>query len=137
MERKLTLISAPAGYGKTTIVAAWLQDCLYPVAWLSLDEDDSDLIVFLTYIVAAIQTIFPNACPQTYSLGQAPQLPPVDYIATTFINEIAKLSTDPAASSGPSFIMVLDDFHTISNDLISQLLTKLIKNLPPQMHLVI
>jgi len=135
--RKVTLICAPAGYGKTTLAVDWLKDCIYPVAWLSLDEDDSDLIVFITYIVAAIQTIFPNACPQTHSLGQAPQLPPVDYIATTFINEIAELPKDPAASSGPSFILVLDDFHAIQNDLISQLLTKLIDNLPANIRLVI
>jgi LuxR family maltose regulon positive regulatory protein len=87
LDRKLTLISASAGYGKTTLAVAWLQDCPHPVVWLSLDEDDSDLIIFLTYVVAAIQTVFPDACPRTQSLGQAPQLPPVDYIATTFIDE--------------------------------------------------
>jgi LuxR family maltose regulon positive regulatory protein len=104
LDRNLTLISASAGYGKTTLAAAWLQDGPRPVAWLSLDQDDSDLVVFLTYVVAAIRTIFPDACPQTQSLGQAPQMPPVDYI---------------------------------HNDLINQLLPKLIDNLPLQMHLVI
>ena len=135
LDRNLTLISAPAGYGKTTLAATWLQDYPRPVAWLSLDEDDSDLGVFLTYLVAAIQTIFPNACPQTQSLGQSPQVPPVDYIAGLFINEISDLAKD--ASTSPGFILVLDDFHTIHNDFINQLLTKLIKNLPPQIHLVI
>jgi LuxR family maltose regulon positive regulatory protein len=137
LERPLTLIAAPAGYGKTTLAVSWLQNCPYPVAWLSLDDDDSDLIVFVTYIIAAIQTIFPDACPQTQSLGQASQLPPVDYIATTFINEIADLREESAAGSGPSFVLVLDDFHTIHNDLINQLMTKIVNNLPLQMRLVI
>jgi LuxR family maltose regulon positive regulatory protein len=135
LDRNLTLISASAGYGKTTLAAAWLQDGPRPVAWLSLDQDDSDLVVFLTYVVAAIRTIFPDACPQTQSLGQAPQMPPVDYIASTFINEIANLPAAPSAD--PGFILVLDDFHAIHNDLINQLLPKLIDNLPLQMHLVI
>jgi ATP/maltotriose-dependent transcriptional regulator MalT len=88
-----------------------LKDGPRPVAWLSLDQDDSDLVVFLTYVVAAIRTIFPDACPQTQSLGQAPQMPPVDYIASTFINEIADLPAVPSAD--PGFILVLDDFHAI------------------------
>ena len=128
-DRKLTLISAAAGYGKTTLVATWLQDSPRPVAWLSLDEDDSDLILFLNYFVAAIQTVFPDACPQTGSLGQVPQLPPVGHIATTLINEITDLSDD--------FIVVLDDFHTIRDDRINQLLARVIEHFPAQMHLVI
>jgi len=135
LDRNLTLISAPAGYGKTMLAAAWLQDSLHPVAWLSLDENDSDLIVFLDYVVAAIRTIFPGACSQTQSLRQAPQVPPVEYIADTFINEISDLSKDD--STDPGFILVLDDFHTIHNDLINQLLTRLIIHLPTQIHLVI
>ena len=94
LDRNLTLISASAGYGKTMLAAAWLQDSSHPVAWLSLDEDDSDLIVFLNYVVAAIRTIFPGACSQTQSLRQAPQVPPVEYIADTFINDISDLSKD-------------------------------------------
>jgi len=135
LDRNLTLISASAGYGKTMLAAAWLQDSSKPVAWLSLDEDDSDLIVFLNYVVAAIRTIFPGACSQTQSLRQAPQVPPVEYIANTFINEISDLSKDD--STDPGFILVLDDFHTIHNDLINQLLTRLIIHLPTQIHLVI
>lgn len=60
MERSLTLVCAPAGYGKSTLVSGWLQDCEHPTAWLSLDETDNDLQLFISYVLAAIQTIFPD-----------------------------------------------------------------------------
>jgi LuxR family maltose regulon positive regulatory protein len=129
LERKLTLISAPAGYGKTTLAVAWLQNSPRPVAWLSIDADDSDLQVFLNYFVAAIQTIYPDACPQTQSVWQLSQLPPLDTIATTVINEIADL---PEA-----FILVLDDYHAVQDDTVNHLLGKLLDHLPTPMHLVI
>lgn len=129
VERKLTLISAPAGYGKTSLAAAWLQTHSRKVAWLSLDEEDSDLNVFLGYLVAAIRTVFPDACPQTEVLFNTSQMPSLDYIATTFLNEITSLAD--------SFILVLDDFQTIRNDLIHELITKLIHHLPSNMHLVV
>jgi LuxR family maltose regulon positive regulatory protein len=127
--RKLTLISAAAGYGKTTLAAAWLQDSPRPVAWLTLEEGDDDWIVFLNYFVAAIRTVFPDACPQTGNLRQVPQVPPVSYIAATLINEIAALSDQ--------FILVLDDFHTIRDERIRQLVIRVIEHLTAQMHLVI
>jgi LuxR family maltose regulon positive regulatory protein len=91
LDRKLTLISAPAGFGKTTLVCAWLQDNPRPIAWLSLGENDNDLSVFLNYVIAAIQTIFPETCSQTQGLLKAPQIPPLDYLATTLSNEITEL----------------------------------------------
>jgi LuxR family maltose regulon positive regulatory protein len=126
---RVTLISAPAGYGKTTLAAAWLQDSSHPVAWLSLDEQDSDVVVFFDYFIAAIRTLFPEACPQTQSLCRAPQLPPLDFVATTLINEIADIRT--------SFFLVLDDYHSIQDEAIHQILSELIEYLPWQMHLVI
>jgi LuxR family maltose regulon positive regulatory protein len=129
LDRKLTLVSAPAGYGKTTVVAVWLQDSPRPVAWLSLDKHDNDLLGFLNYFVATIQTIFPTACPQTRSLGQLPQPPTLDFIAATLTNELADLPED--------FVVVLDDYHLINDSSIHQLLTELLDHLPLQMHLVI
>ena len=92
--RKLTLISASAGCGKTTLMAQWLEECPQLSAWLSLDENDNDLTLFLSYFVAAIQTLFPKGCSTTKSLLVAPQTPPLDYLTTTWINEITDLSEE-------------------------------------------
>jgi LuxR family maltose regulon positive regulatory protein len=128
--RKLTLISAPAGYGKTTLAATWLQaQPRRPAAWLSLNESDSDLALFLSYIVAAIQTIFPDACPETRGLLQTTQLPPVDYLATTLINEIVALPE--------GLLLALDDYHRINDQRVHQLMSQLIEHQPEQIHLVL
>ena len=65
LDRKLTLISAQAGAGKTTLLAQWLEECPQPSAWLSLDEHDNDLIVFVSYLIGAVRTVFPGACERT------------------------------------------------------------------------
>ena len=74
-ERKLTLISAPAGFGKTTLVSEWVAGCERPVAWLSLDEGDNDPTRFLTYLVAALQTIAANIGTGVLAILQSPQPP--------------------------------------------------------------
>ncbi|MCP4395989.1 MAG: transcriptional regulator, partial [bacterium] len=75
-QRPLTLISAPAGYGKSTLASHWLEASQCPGAWVSLDAEDSDLRFFLVYVVAAIQMLFPEACQQTQALLNAAELPP-------------------------------------------------------------
>ena len=145
LNRKLTLVSASAGFGKTTLVVAWLRtlqsenaEIQNRVAWLSLDESDNDLLGFLNYFVAAIQTIYPNACPQTQGLWQAPQLPPLEHIATTLINEIDEIpETFAPPLSGPSLILVLDDFHVIQDDTTLDFVIRFLEHLPRQIHLVI
>lgn len=129
LERKLTLVSAGAGFGKTTLLVQWLEDSDRPVAWLSLDYEDSDPVVFLSYLVAALQTLFPEACPSARSLLKAPELPPADYLTTTLANEIAELP-EP-------IVLVLDDYHRIQSEAVHQILVALISKLPPQMHLVV
>ena len=106
LNRKLTLVCAPAGYGKTTLLSHGLIDSSYPVAWLSLDENDNNLVVFLSYFVATIQKIFPEAGQTTLSLLEAPQKPPLEHITGTLINELAE--------QGEPFLIILDDYHTIS-----------------------
>src|SRR5215207_4820208 len=88
LHRKLTLISAPAGFGKTTLVSAWVATCARPAAWLSLDEADSDPIRFLTYLVAALQTIAPTIGTGVVAVLQSPQPPSTEAILTALLNEI-------------------------------------------------
>src|ERR1700719_4541286 len=91
LHRKLTLISAPAGFGKTTLVSAWVEGIGRPVAWLSLDEGDNDPTRFLTYLVAALQAIAANIGEGVLSALQSPQPPPPEAILTALLNEIAAI----------------------------------------------
>ena len=127
--RKLTLISASAGFGKTTLVSEWVAGCERPVAWLSLDEGDNDPTRFLTYLVAALQTIAPNIGAGVLAALQSPQPPPTESILTALLNEITTIPDN--------FILVLDDYHVIDSKPVDNALTFLLEHLPPQMHLVI
>ena len=99
-DRPLTLVVAPAGYGKTTLVASWLATCDCPSAWLSLDEDDNDFALFLSYFSAAVQTMFPDALEETSALLQAAILPPLDVLARSLINELDQDRTALHPGSG-------------------------------------
>ncbi len=127
--RKLTLISAPAGFGKTTLVSGWVADCDQKVAWLSLDEGDNDPIRFLTYLVAALQTIMANIGEGVLRVLQSPQPPPTEVILTALLNEITTIPDN--------FVLVLDDYHLIDAKPVDETLTFLLEHLPPKMHLVI
>jgi LuxR family maltose regulon positive regulatory protein len=139
---KLTLVSAPAGYGKTTLISEWLEQLplenpievqnKFRISWLSLDEGDNDLVRFLAYFIAALNVT--RAVEETIgadALGMlgSPQPPPAEAVLTTLINEIA---TTP-----DKIILILDDYHLIDTQLIHDALSFLTQNLPPQMHLVI
>ena len=144
LRRKLTLISAPAGFGKTTLVSEWVGDLrfdaanesqiIYRVAWLSLDEGDNDPARFLTYFIAALSRVEGIAA----TLGGAalgmlhaaqPQPPPTEAVLTSLINEIADIPV--------RIVLVLDDYHLIETQPIHDALTFLLEHLPPQMHLII
>jgi LuxR family maltose regulon positive regulatory protein len=139
--RALTLISAPAGFGKTTLVSEWVHqlgmdgDALVHVAWLSLDEGDNDPARFLAYLLAALRAVEASFGKGVLSALQSPGVadasaePPVEAVLTTLINEIA-------AFPG-SIILVLDDHHTIESTPVDDALSFLLERLPPQMHLVI
>jgi len=129
--RKLTLISASAGFGKTTLVSEWVTGCQRPVAWLSLDEGDNDPTRFLTYLVAALQTIAANIGEQVLAVLHAsqPQSPSTESILTALLNEITTIPDN--------FVLVLDDYHVIDAKPVDNALTFLLEHLPPQMHLVI
>ena len=129
IHRKLILISAPAGFGKTTLVSEWIAVCQRPVAWISLDEEDNDLVRFLAYLIAALQTIAANIGDRVLSVLQSPQPPPVETMLTTLLNEITTIPDN--------FVLVLDDYHMIEAQPIDNALTFLLMHLPPKMHLVI
>ena len=90
--RPSTLVSAPAGYGKSFLISCWLELCDIPSAWLSLDENDNDLRKFTAYFIAAVETIFPGVCRNTQALLNASDLPPVAALATGAISTTSCLS---------------------------------------------
>ena len=127
--RKLTIISAPAGFGKTTLVSEWVAGCGQPTAWLSLDEGDNDSTRFLTYLITALQTIAPNVGEDVLAVLQSSQPPPIESVLTILLNEITTIPDN--------FILVLDDYHLTDSKAVDNVLTLLVEHQPPQMHLVI
>jgi LuxR family maltose regulon positive regulatory protein len=139
LHRKLTLISAPAGFGKTTLVSEWVEglrsnDCKGGqiedrIAWLSLDENDNDPNRFLVYLITALRTIKDNFAKGLLSAFQSPQSPPIEDVLTSLIN---KMAADPG-----EMILDLDDYHTIESTQVEDALTFFLEHLPPQIHIVI
>jgi LuxR family maltose regulon positive regulatory protein len=129
LDGKLTLISAAAGFGKTTLVSEWAAGCGLPVAWLSLDEGDSDPTRFLAYLIAALQTVAPPVGQGALAALQTPQPPPPEAILTAVLNDLALLPE--------RLLLVLDDYHAVDAPAVDQALAFLLQNLPPHLHLVI
>ncbi len=125
----VTLLSAPAGFGKTTLLAEWLQTIERHSAWLSLDTNDNELRIFVHSLTTALQIVFPDALQATASLLQAEQFPPADRVATLLINDLADVSED--------VVLVLDDYHLIHNSDVHTLLDLLIEHRPLPLHLVL
>ncbi len=131
LTRKLTLISAPAGFGKTTLLAECIAELTGPqlrFAWLSLDEGDDDARRFLTYLVAACQSVEREVGQSALTMLRSPQPPPADALLTDLINDLAQ---------APPFALVLDDYHVIHTPAIHEALTFLLDHLPASLHLVI
>ena len=126
---KLTLISAPAGFGKTTLMADWLQQLDRPFAWLSLDEGDNDPARLCSYVFAALQRIEPEMVEAAQAMLEAPQPPPQDLLLTCLVNDISKIERP--------FVLVLDDYHLIQAPAIHEAITFLLDHMPPQMHLAL
>jgi len=126
----LTLVSAPAGFGKTTLLAQWRAATRAPVAWLSLEPEDNEPIQFLTYLIAALQTLAPHLGARAHALLGLPQ--PAELAIV-----LASLTNDLLGWQGEDFVLVLDDYHVITAEPIHHALTYLVEHLPPQMHLIL
>jgi LuxR family maltose regulon positive regulatory protein len=127
---RLTLISAPAGFGKTTLLAEWLAATPTEgsVAWLSLEENDSQPAVYWTYVITALQAVVPSAGTSALPLLQSGQ-PPIETVVATVLNELGTVPDD--------IYLVLDDYHLVDGPDIQAGMTYLLEHLPPQVHLVI
>jgi LuxR family transcriptional regulator, maltose regulon positive regulatory protein len=137
-DNPFTLVCAPAGFGKTSLICYWLEHMAagqaqeaasLPSAWLSLDANDSDLNVFLRYFIAAIRTVFHEACEATLALLRAQQMPPQAVLFATFSNELNDLPG--------KVILVLDDYHAIRNMDVHKLLSELMQHWPKPLRLVL
>ncbi|HSR30366.1 MAG TPA: LuxR C-terminal-related transcriptional regulator [Anaerolineae bacterium] len=129
LRHRLTLVSAKAGSGKTTLVSEWLHQQEWPATWLSLDGNDNDPQRFVSYLVAALQQRGIKISQAVLDPLETPQLPQAEVLVAELINDVA-------ANSSP-FLLVLDDYHLIQNEWIHQAVGFLVEHQPPEMHLVL
>ena len=127
--RILTLVSAPAGFGKTILVGEWINGSDLPTAWISLDESDSDPVRFVTYLVAALQTLISGVGDSVLAALQSSQPVSPKELLITLLNELD--------STEDNFLLVLDDYHAIDSNAVDELLTFFVEHMPASMHLVI
>jgi LuxR family maltose regulon positive regulatory protein len=129
LDSKLTLVSAPAGFGKTTLIAEWAHGCDMLVAWVSLDERDNVKTRFLTYLTSAFQQHDPDIGAEVITVMQAAEDSQIEPLLTILINQIAQNKNE--------FVLVFDDYHLITSKSIHQAVEFLIEYLPPNLHLVL
>ncbi|MEZ4863469.1 MAG: hypothetical protein R3C14_19275 [Caldilineaceae bacterium] len=129
LQSKLILVSAPAGFGKTTLISPWLQQLDSPAAWLSLDEGDSHEQRFLRYLTAALQTILPARGESLLATLQQTENPAVESILVLLLNDLATVDE--------RLVLVLEDYHVAATPEIGWIVTYLLENAPPNFLLVI
>lgn len=129
LDKPLTLVSAPAGYGKTTLVSNWLRQTEVCSAWISLDEGDNDPAAFMRYFIIALQSVIPSHRPDL--VGRLQGIPP------TPNSVLMDLGINAVAEQDVPLVLVLDDFHTIHATPVLKLITHLLEHIPPHMHLVL
>ena len=133
---RLTLVSAAAGFGKSTLLAEWVQRTSAAggaagpaIAWLSLDEADNDPVHFLSYVIAALQRAMPGVASDLVAPLRSPQPPPAESVVAALVNELAAIPD--------TLVLILDDYHTITSTAVNSAVAFLLENLPPNLHLVI
>ena len=129
LSRKLTLVSSPAGFGKTTLLSEFAADCDVPVAWFSIDMDDNDPTRFLAYVIGALDSIERGFGDSLLPMPQTPKPEPLEPLLTVMINAIAE--------EFPPHVLVLDDYHLIEEATIHQAMAYLLEHQPEQMHTMI
>jgi len=129
LHRKLTLVSAAAGFGKTTAIVDWARRRGHRIAWLSLDDTDSDLRHFLAYLVSALHGPVPGAGDAVLPMLEMPHPPPAETALTRLVNDLAAVSCD--------LVLVLDDYHTVDSPPVDEAVAFLVDHLPPQVHLIL
>lgn len=136
VHRKLTLISAPAGFGKTTLISEWADRCDVSLAWVSLDRADNDPTLFWTYVIAALQATDPTVGETMRAALQSPQPPPLEVLLTSLINDVTAMTKgrEPQVSG---WVLVLDDYHVIEAEAVHSSLNFLLDHLQPGLHVVV
>jgi LuxR family maltose regulon positive regulatory protein len=130
VEHPLTLVSGPAGFGKTTVLAQWCAQSDLPVAWFSIEAEDNDPTRFLSYLIAALQTLDSQLGTTALALLRTPQPAPPKAVLTLLTNDLIE-------RGGGDVALVLDDYHVITDESIQRGMTFLLEHLPPQLHLVL
>ena len=137
MKGSLTLVSAPAGFGKTALVSSWLSNSSpdqsaeqgFFSAWLTVDESDSDVFTFVRYLIASLQEIFPEACNQTREMIQNLQGRPMEMVLAMLCNELNLIKNH--------FVLVLDDYHSIKGEEVHHLIAEILQTSPEYMHIIL
>ncbi len=129
LSSRITLVSAPAGFGKTTLLSKWVEQLEIPVSWVTLDEGDNDLVRFLSYFSSALMAIESTVGDDALALLQSPQQYSVDAVLTYLINDVAEYSSP--------LVVVFDDYHHIVEDEVQEAVQFVIENIPQHMHMVL
>jgi LuxR family maltose regulon positive regulatory protein len=132
---KLTIVSAPAGYGKTTALTSWIDHSQIQTAWLSIDEADNELDRFLFYIIAALQRVFEGIGIDVQAALSESQTAPIETLLTRLVNEVDAVMGEEGGRS--QFVLVLDDYHLITTQPVHDALNFLLAHLPSAVHLVV
>ena len=129
IKKKVLLVSAPAGFGKSTLLAEWISQTKFPVAWLSLDATENDPISFLTYLISSVQSIYEDLGDAVLGALRSPSSPPVNNLLNAWVNEISEHASE--------FVLILDDFHHIQDQGVIDLIGNLTDHQPAQLHLLL
>ena len=127
--KPFTLVSAPAGYGKSMLVSSWIEACKCPAVWISLSEEADELHKFLEYLCAGMEKNMPGTLSNTSELIHSVELPSVKILSEILINDLDEIDRE--------FVLVLDDYHLLRNQDINELINTILEFPPQHMHLVI